>query len=152
MRLSLLLENILSTIHNDHTAHKYLSSNSASPLLLFLPIPHKQPFAHIPQTHHLIVTCAYHLFSISSRAAGGARRWGRWNAWYWCRVPSQLRMPKWEGEVDDSSNSFPDTVYHLNTSIKKNSGKGMFTIVVVQILLTRAVCPLKTFTGTFSDW
>ena len=72
--------------------------------------------------------------------------------WYWCRVPSLLRMPKWEGEVDDSSNSLPDTVYCLNTSIEKNSGKGMFTIVVVQILLTRAVCPLKTFTGTFPDW
>ena len=54
-------------------------------------------------------------------------------------MPSQLRMPKWEGEVDDSSNSFPDTVYHLNTSIKKNSGKGMFTIVVVHCSLVPCV-------------
>ena len=63
-----------------------------------------------------------------------------------------LRMPKWEGEVDDSSNSLSDAIYHLNTSIEKNSGKETLTIVVVQILLTRAVCPLKTFTGTFPDW
>ena len=61
-------------------------------------------------------------------------------------------MPKWEGEVDDSSNSLSDAVYHLNISIEKNSGKETFTIVVVQILLTRAVCRLKTFTGTFPDW
>ena len=43
-----------------------------------------------------------------------------------------LRMSKWEGEVDDSSNSLPDAVYHLNTSIEKNSGMEMLTIVVVQ--------------------
>ena len=67
-------------------------------------------------------------------------------------MPRLLRMPKWEGEVDDSSNSLSDAIYHLNTSTEKNSGKGMLTIVVVQILLTRAVCPLKTFTGTFPDW
>ena len=56
-------------------------------------------------------------------------------------VPRLLRMPKWEGEVDDSSNSLSDAVYHLNTSIEKNSGKEMLTIAVVQILLTRAVSP-----------
>ena len=56
------------------------------------------------------------------------------------------------GEVDDSSNSLPDAIYHLNTSIEKNNGKEMLTIVVVQILFTHAVCPLKTFTGTFPDW
>ena len=56
------------------------------------------------------------------------------------------------GEVDDSSNSLPDAIYHLNTSIEKNNGKETLTIVVAQILLTRAVCPLKTFTGTFPDW
>ena len=50
-------------------------------------------------------------------------------------------MTKWEGEVDDSCNSLPDAIYHLNTSTEKNSGKGMLTIVVVQILLTRAVSP-----------
>ena len=52
-----------------------------------------------------------------------------------------LRMSKWEGEVDDSSNSLPDAVYRLNTSIEKNSGMEMLTIVVVQFLLTRAVSP-----------
>ena len=67
-------------------------------------------------------------------------------------MPGLLRMPKWEGEVDDSSNSLSDAVYHLNTPTEKNSGKEMLTIVVVQILLTCAVCPLKTFTGTFPDW
>ena len=67
-------------------------------------------------------------------------------------MPRLLRMSKWEGEVDDSSNSLPDAIYHLNTSIEKNNGKEMLTIVVVQILLTRAVRPLKTFTGTFPDW
>ena len=61
-------------------------------------------------------------------------------------------MPKWEREVDDSCNNLPDAIYHLNTSIEKNNGKETLTIVVVQILLTRAVCPLKTFTGTFPDW
>ena len=61
-------------------------------------------------------------------------------------------MSKWEGEVDDSNNSLSDAVYHLNTPIEKNNGKEMLTIVVVQILLTRAVCPPKTFTGTFPDW
>ena len=61
-------------------------------------------------------------------------------------------MPKWEGEVDDSSNSLSDAVYRLNTLIEKTNGKEMLTIVVAQILLTRAVCPLKTFTGTFPDW
>ena len=74
---------------------------------------------------------------------------------YRCRreiVPGPLRMSKWEVEVDDWSYSLSDAVYHLNTSIEKNIGKGMLTIVVVQILLTRAVCPLKTFTGTFPDW
>ena len=30
VQLSLRLGNILSTIHNDHATHKYLSSNSAS--------------------------------------------------------------------------------------------------------------------------
>ena len=67
-------------------------------------------------------------------------------------VPRLLRMPKWEGEVDDSSNSLSDAVYRLNTLIEKTNGKEMLTIVVAQILLTRAVCPLKTFTGTFPDW
>ena len=67
-------------------------------------------------------------------------------------MPRLLRMSKWEGEVDDSSNSLPDAIYHLNTSIEKNNGKKMLTIVVVQILLTRAVCPLKIFTGTFPGW
>ena len=67
-------------------------------------------------------------------------------------MPHLLRMPKWEGEVDNSSNSLPDAIYHLNTSIEKNNGKEMLTIVVVQILLTHAVCPLKIFTGTFPDW
>ena len=67
-------------------------------------------------------------------------------------MPGLLRMSKWEVEVDDLSNSLSDAVYHLNTSIEKNSGKEMLTIVVVQILLTRVVCPLKTFTGTFPDW
>ena len=67
-------------------------------------------------------------------------------------MPGLLRMTKWEGEVDNSSNSLSDAVYHLNISIEKNSGKEMLTIVVVQILLTRVVCPLKTFTGTFPDW
>ena len=52
-------------------------------------------------------------------------------------MPGLLRIPKWEGEVDDSSNSLPGAVYHLNTSIEKNNGKEMLTIVVVQILLTR---------------
>ena len=66
-------------------------------------------------------------------------------------VPGLLRTPKWEGEVDDLSNSLSDAAYHLNTSIEKNSGKEMLTIAVVQILLTRAVCPLKTFTRTFPD-
>ena len=64
-------------------------------------------------------------------------------------MPRLLRMPKWEGEVDDSSDSLSDAVYHLNISIKKNSGKEMLTIVVVQIPFTSAVCPLKVFTGTF---
>ena len=67
-------------------------------------------------------------------------------------MPGLLRMSKWEGEVDDSNNSLSDAVYHLNTPIEKNNGKEMLTIVVVQILLTRAVCPLKTSTGTFPDW
>ena len=67
-------------------------------------------------------------------------------------MPGLLRIPKWEGEVDNSSNSLPDSVYHLNTSIEKNSGMEMLTIVVIQIQLTRAVCPLKTFKGTFPDW
>ena len=67
-------------------------------------------------------------------------------------MPGLLRMSKWEGEVDDWSYSLSDAVYHLNTSIEKNSGKGMLTVVVVQILLTRAVCRLKTFTRTFPDW
>ena len=67
-------------------------------------------------------------------------------------MPRLLRMPKWEGEVDDSSNSLSDAIYHLNTSIEKNSGKKTLTIVVVQILLTRDMCPLKTFTGPFPDW
>ena len=67
-------------------------------------------------------------------------------------MPRLLRMPKWEGEVDDSSNSLSDAIYHLNISIEKNSGKKTLTIVVVQILLTRDMCPLKTFTGTFPDW
>ena len=67
-------------------------------------------------------------------------------------MPGLLRMSKWEGEVDDSNNSSSDVVYHLNTPIEKNNGKEMLTIVVVQILLTRAVRPLKTFTGTFPDW
>ena len=67
-------------------------------------------------------------------------------------MPRLLRMPKWEGEVDDSSNSLSDAVYRLNTLIEKTNGKEMLTIVVAQILLTRAVCPLKTFTGTFPDW
>ena len=67
-------------------------------------------------------------------------------------MPGLLRVPEWEGEVDNSSNSLPDAIYHLNTSIEKNNGKEMLTIVVVQILLTRAVCPLKIFTGTFPDW
>ena len=58
-------------------------------------------------------------------------------------MPRLLRMPKWEGEVDDSSDSLSDAMYHLNISIKKNSGKEMLTIAVVQILLTRAVCPLN---------
>ena len=58
-------------------------------------------------------------------------------------MPRLLRMTKWEGEVDDTSNRLSDAVYHLNTSIEKNSGKEMLTIAVVQILLTRAVCPLN---------
>ena len=45
------------------------------------------------------------------------------------------------GEVDDSSNSLPDAIYHLNTSTEKNNGKEMLTTVVVQILLTHAVSP-----------
>ena len=49
-------------------------------------------------------------------------------------------MPKWEREVDDSCNNLPDAIYHLNTSVEKNNGKEMLTIVVVQILLTHAVC------------
>ena len=56
-------------------------------------------------------------------------------------MPRLLRMPKWEGEVDDSSNSLSDAIYHLNTSIEKNSGMEMLTIIVVQFLLTRAVSP-----------
>ena len=67
-------------------------------------------------------------------------------------MPRLLRMPKWEGEVDDSSNSLSDAVYRLNTLIEKTNGKEMLTIVVAQILLTHAVCPLKTFIGTFPDW
>ena len=66
-------------------------------------------------------------------------------------MPRLLRMTKWEGEVDDTSNSLSDAVYHLNTSTEKNSGKEMLTIAVVQILLTRVVCLLKTFTETFPD-
>ena len=64
-------------------------------------------------------------------------------------MPGLLRMSKWEGEVDDSNNSLSDAVYHLNTSIEKNNGKEMLTIVVVQILFTRAVYPLNTFTEFF---
>ena len=67
-------------------------------------------------------------------------------------MPRLLRMPKWEGEVDDSSNSLSDAVYRLNILTEKKNGKKMLTIVVAQILLTRAVCPLKTFTGTFPNW
>ena len=67
-------------------------------------------------------------------------------------MPRLLRMPKWEGEVDDSSNSLSDAVYRLNTLTEKKNGKEMLTIVVAQILLTRAVCPLKAFTGTFPNW
>ena len=69
--VNLLLENIFSTIHSDHTAHRYISSNFTSPLPPFLPIRIKQPFAHIPQAHHPIVTC---LFSMFSRVADGVRR------------------------------------------------------------------------------
>ena len=53
-------------------------------------------------------------------------------------MPGLLRMTKWEGEVDNPSNSLSDAVYHLNISIEKNSGMEMLTIVVVQILLTRS--------------
>ena len=63
-----------------------ISSNKGSRcwgrgLIPFLPIPIKQPFMHIPQAHHPIVTCTYHLFPMFSRAAGGARR-GRLNMGY----------------------------------------------------------------------
>ena len=52
----------------------FLKSNSASSLLLFLPIPIKRTFVHIPQAHHPFVIWAYHLFSKISQAAGSARR------------------------------------------------------------------------------
>ena len=54
-------------------------------------------------------------------------------------MPDLLRMPKWEGEVDDSSNSLSDAVYHQLKRMVGNIGKKTLTIVVVQILLTRAV-------------
>ena len=54
-------------------------------------------------------------------------------------MPGLLRMPKWEGEVDDSSNSLSDAVYHQLKRMVGHTGKKTLTIVVVQILLTRAV-------------
>ena len=54
-------------------------------------------------------------------------------------MPGLLRMPKWEGEVDDSSNSLSDAVYHQLKGMVGNIGKKTLTIVVVQILLTHAV-------------
>ena len=65
-------------------------------------------------------------------------------------MPRLLRMPKWEGEVDDSSDSLSDSVYHLNISIKRNSGKEMLTIVVVQILFTSARVPPQNIHRNFS--
>ena len=54
-------------------------------------------------------------------------------------MPGLLRMPKWEGEVDDSSNSLSDAVYHQLKRMVGNIGEKTLTIVVVQILPTRAV-------------
>ena len=38
-------------------------------------------------------------------------------------MPRLLRMPKWEGEVDDSSNSLSDAVYHLIHQLKRIVGR-----------------------------
>ena len=73
-----------------------------------------------------------------SRMAGGAEM----ECGYWCRreiVPDLLRMPKREGEVDDLSNSLSDAVYHQLKRMVGNIREKTLTIVVVQILLTRAV-------------
>ena len=145
IEIGLRLEVVLSTINNNSTGHRWLSSRSLRSL-------------------------AYRNIRLLlfSRAAGGGARLGKRNVGCQLKlvelVLRLLRMPKWgEGEIKIIVIWY--RLYNINTWTQKNSSERNTynysrTNPTLNIILPNylnypcslAPCPLKTSTGTFPDW